>query len=52
MKSIRCALFFGFMLGALGQALGQAERHEFSRPLMGMAFRIVVREPESRAAGE
>ena len=42
MKSIRCALFFGFMLGALGQALGQAERHEFSRPLMGMAFRIVV----------
>ena len=39
MKSIRRVFLVS---SRLGQALGQAERHEFSRPLMGMAFRIVV----------
>ena len=37
---------------SLGQALGQAQRHEYSRPLMGMAFRIVVYSgEESKANG-
>ena len=42
MKFCRVTLLFGLLFGGLGQALGQVERHEFSRPLMGMAFRIVV----------
>ncbi|MED5494100.1 MAG: FAD:protein FMN transferase, partial [Verrucomicrobiota bacterium] len=42
MNSGRLVFSLGLFFIALGQALGQAERHEFSRPLMGMAFRIVV----------
>ena len=42
MNSGRLIFSLGLFFIALGQALGQAERHEFSRPLMGMAFRIVV----------
>ena len=42
MKSGRLVFSLGLFFITLGQALGQAERHEFSRPLMGMAFRIVV----------
>ena len=42
MNSSRLIFSLGLFFIALGQALGQAERHEFSRPLMGMAFRIVV----------
>ena len=42
MNSGRRIFSLGLFFIALGQALGQAERHEFSRPLMGMAFRIVV----------
>ena len=41
-NSGRLIFSLGLFFIALGQALGQAERHEFSRPLMGMAFRIVV----------
>ena len=42
MNSGRLVFSLGLFFIALGQALGQAERHEFSRPLMGMTFRIVV----------
>ena len=42
MNSSRLIFSLGLFFIALGQALGQTERHEFSRPLMGMAFRIVV----------
>ena len=42
MNSVRLVFSLGLFFITLGQALGQAERHEFSRPLMGMAFRIVV----------
>ena len=38
----RVTLLFGLLVVGLGQALGQVERYEFSRPLMGMGFRIVV----------
>ena len=38
----RVTLLFGLLIVGLGQALGQVERYEFSRPLMGMGFRIVV----------
>ena len=42
MNGMRGMLLCGLIFASLGQALGQAERHEFSRPLMGMTFRIVV----------
>jgi len=41
-KSGRLVFLLGLFFITLGQTLGQTERYEFSRPLMGMAFHIVV----------
>ena len=47
LQSVATKLIFATFFAA---ALGHAERHEYSRPLMGMAFRIIVHsEDEAKA---